>query len=70
MLTPLLLQQTIAQAYRYKLTPSEYVKKDRPKRAIIIALGAILSLMFGTGWVLINAQIKQYQSGKQDSSTI
>ncbi len=68
MLEPLLQQQVSAQAYRYQLSPGEYVKKEQPKKALILVLGAMLGMMAGIGWVLVTAQIKQYQLKIQNQS--
>lgn len=68
MLEPLLKQQAGALSYRYQLSPGEYLKKDRPKRALILVLGGILGLMAGAGVVLINYSIKDYRRNRQKRS--
>lgn len=63
MLEPLLLQQASAQAYRYQLSPGEYVKKEQPKKALILVLGAMLGMMAGIGWVLVSDSLARYRHG-------
>ncbi len=61
LLAPLLQQQVTAQVYRYQLTPGEDVKKDRPKKALILVLGALLGGMLGMGAVLVTDGIARYR---------
>lgn len=68
MLEPLLKQQAGALSYRYQLSPGEYLKKDRPKRALILALGGILGVMVGVGFVLIHCSIKDFRRNRQRRS--
>lgn len=46
-----------AQAYRYQMMPAEPLKKDKPKKALILVLGALLGGMLGIISVLINSAI-------------
>lgn len=69
MLEPLLQQQATAQAYRYQLSPDKYVKKDRPKRAIILILGFLIGIISSVTWVMIRTQFKQRYQTKQYSET-
>ncbi|WP_051323483.1 LPS O-antigen chain length determinant protein WzzB [Budvicia aquatica] len=61
LLAPLLQQQVTAQVYRYQLTPGEHVKKDRPKKALILVLGVLLGGMLGMGAVLVTDGIARYR---------
>ena len=46
-----------AQAYRYQLMPSEPLTKDKPKRFLILLLGALLGVMVGAAGVLVDFAI-------------
>lgn len=61
LLEPLLQQQVTAQVYRYQLTPGEDMKKDKPKKALILVLGVLLGGMLGIGTVLVMDGITRYR---------
>ncbi|PHI31524.1 LPS O-antigen chain length determinant protein WzzB [Budvicia aquatica] len=61
LLEPLLQQQATAQVYRYQLSPGDDVKKDRPKKALILVLGTLLGGMMGIGAVLVTDGIARYR---------
>ncbi|VFS53092.1 LPS O-antigen chain length determinant protein WzzB [Budvicia aquatica] len=63
LLAPLLQQQVTAQVYRYQLTPGEHVKKDRPKKALVLVLGVLLGGMLGIATVLVTDSIARYRRG-------
>ena len=63
LLAPLLEQQVTAQVYRYQLTPGEDVKKDRPKKALILVLGVFLGGMLGIATVLFTDSVTRYRRG-------
>lgn len=63
LLEPLLQQRVTAQVYRYQLTPGEDMKKDRPKKALILALGVLLGGILGIGTVLVMDGIARYRRG-------
>lgn len=46
-----------AQAYRYQMMPTEPLKKDKPKKALILVLGALLGGMLGVAGVLVYSVI-------------
>lgn len=46
-----------AQAYRYQMMPSEPLTKDKPKRFLILLLGALLGVMVGAAGVLVDFAI-------------
>lgn len=61
LLEPLLQQQVTAQVYRYQLTPGEDMKKDRPKKALILVLGVLFGGILGIGAVLVSDGIARYR---------
>ncbi|PHI28799.1 LPS O-antigen chain length determinant protein WzzB [Budvicia aquatica] len=63
LLAPLLQQQVTAQVYRYQLTPGEHMKKDRPKKALILVLGVLLGGMLGISTVMVGDSIARYRRG-------
>ncbi|GKX53509.1 LPS O-antigen chain length determinant protein WzzB [Budvicia aquatica] len=63
LLAPLLQQQVTAQVYRYQLTPGEHMKKDRPKKALILVLGVLLGGMLGIATVLFTDSLARYRRG-------
>lgn len=65
LLEPLLKQTVTAQVYRYQLSPGEYVKKDRPKKLLILVLGVLLGGMLGIGSVLISDGIASYRNNRR-----
>lgn len=46
-----------AQAYRYQMMPTEPLRKDKPKKALILVLGALLGGMLGVAGVLVHSVI-------------
>ncbi len=65
LLEPLLKQTVTAQVYRYQLSPGEYVKKDRPKKLLILVLGVLLGGMLGIGSVLISDGVASYLNNRR-----
>ncbi|MEL4202822.1 Wzz/FepE/Etk N-terminal domain-containing protein [Plesiomonas shigelloides] len=52
-----------AQAYRYQMVPTEPLKKDKPKKILILVLGALLGGMLGIVGVLVNSNIVNRKEG-------
>lgn len=48
-----------AQAFRYQMIPAEPLKKDKPKKALILVISVLLGGMLGSAVVLVGAVIKK-----------
>lgn len=64
LLRPLLKSQVAAPySYSFQLAPTLPTMRDKPKRGLIIVLGALLGGMVGFGWVLIAEATKKHRTG-------
>lgn len=64
LLKPLLKSQIAAPySYSFQLAPTLPTTRDKPKRGLIIVLGALLGGMAGFGWVLIAEATKKHRAG-------
>ncbi|WP_161628790.1 Wzz/FepE/Etk N-terminal domain-containing protein [Budvicia aquatica] len=54
-------QPVTAQGYRYEMSPDEDVKKDRPSKALILGLGALLGSILGLGLALALDSVTRYR---------
>jgi len=60
-LEPLRKYEVKTLSYSYQLAPTLPVKRDKPKRALIIVLGAMVGGLLGCFWVLAAAALRRKQ---------
>lgn len=66
-LAPLVSEAVNARAYRYQMMPTDPITKDKPKRALILVLGALLGGMLGVAGVLVQSAIGQRRTRETES---
>ncbi|MGL6118749.1 GNVR domain-containing protein, partial [Plesiomonas sp.] len=66
-LAPLVSENINARAYRYQMMPTDPITKDKPKRALILVLGALLGGMLGVAGVLVQSAIGQRKTREAES---